>query len=74
MMTGSYFLIRGGYQGLTYIMFDHMRTVNAEKSHQGLKTGWIRNEHAGGEDNDIRIPGIGKVNNNTYGQHIFQQN
>jgi len=29
-MTGSYFLIRGGYQGLTYIMFDHMRTVNAD--------------------------------------------
>jgi hypothetical protein len=30
MMICSYLLIRGGYQDLTYIMFDHMRTVTAD--------------------------------------------
>ena len=29
-MIGSYFLIRGGYQDLNYIMFNHMRTVTAD--------------------------------------------
>jgi len=30
MMIEAYFLIRGGYQNLTYIMFDHKRTVTAD--------------------------------------------